>query len=66
MAYLFNEMADDPSTTLNMRLRTSTVKVIADEAKKRGLTQKQLICRALVDAGVPVTASDLEDHTPRR
>jgi len=56
----------DRSTTLNLRLRLSTVEAITAEARQRGLTQKQLVCQALAAAGVAVTTSDLEDHTPRR
>ena len=56
----------DRSTTLNLRLRLSTVEAITAEARQRGLTQKQLVCQALAAAGVAVTASDLEDRTPRR
>jgi len=56
----------DRSTTLNLRLRMSTVEAITTEARQRGLTQKQLVCQALAAAGVAVTPSDLEDRTPRR
>lgn len=58
--------AQDRSTTLNLRLRTSTVDAIAAHAKERGLTQKQLVMRALADAGVDIAPEDLEDRTPRR
>lgn len=58
-------LADRP-TTLNLRVRMSTVAAIAAEARQHGLTQKQLVCRALAAAGVAVAASDLEDRTPRR
>ena len=57
--------ADRP-TTLNLRLRMSTVEAITAAARERGFTQKQLVCHALAAAGVAVTASDLEDRTPRR
>jgi hypothetical protein len=56
----------DRSTTLNLRLRMSTVEAITTEARQRGLTQKQLVCQALAAAGVAITPSDLEDRTPRR
>jgi hypothetical protein len=56
----------DRSTTLNLRLRMSTVEAITAEARQRGLTQKQLVCQALAAAGVAITPSDLEDRTPRR
>ena len=56
----------DPSTTLNLRVRVSTITALAEKAKASGLTQKQVICRALADAGVDVAVKDLEDRTPRR
>jgi hypothetical protein len=58
-------LADRP-TTLNLRLRGSTVAAISARARDRGLTQKQLVCRALAAAGIAVAAADLEDRTPRR
>jgi hypothetical protein len=58
-------LADRPST-LNLRLRSSTVGAITAVARERGLTQKQLVCRALAAAGIAVAAADLEDRTPRR
>lgn len=56
----------DPATTLNLRVRVSTITALAERAKASGLTQKQVICRALADAGVHVAVKDLEDRTPRR
>lgn len=56
----------DPPTTLNLRVQVSTIKALARKAKASGLTQKQIICRALAEAGVDVAAEDLEDRTPRR
>jgi hypothetical protein len=56
----------DRPTTLNLRLRNSTVTAITTIARERGLTQKQLVCRALAAAGIAVAAADLEDRTPRR
>jgi len=58
-------LADRP-TTLNLRLRSSTVSAITTVARERGLTQKQLVCRALAATGIAVAAADLEDRTPRR
>jgi len=58
--------AADRAATLNMRLRESTISAITAAAKGRGLTIKQLVVQALADSGVAVTATDLEDHTPRR
>jgi hypothetical protein len=56
----------DRSASLSLRLRMSTAEAITAEAHDRGLTQKQLVCQALAAVGVAVTASDLDDHTPRR
>ena len=56
----------DSSTTLNLRVRVSTVMALAQKAKTSGLTQKQIICRALAEAGIEVAVKDLEDGTPRR
>jgi predicted DNA binding CopG/RHH family protein len=56
----------DRATTLNLRLRQSTVEAIAREAKARGLTIKQLIMEGAKSVGVPIAPSDLEDRTPRR
>lgn len=58
--------ASDRPMTLNMRLRETTIDAITATAKGRGLTIKQLVTKALADAGVAVAAADLEDRTPRR
>jgi hypothetical protein len=58
--------ATDRPTTLNLRLRSSTVLALTVRAKAEGLTQKQLVCRALAASGVTVAPADLEDRTPRR
>ena len=58
--------ATDLPTTLNLRVRTSTVKALADAAEAKGLTMKQIVCQALQSAGVKVAPGDLEDRTPRR
>lgn len=56
----------DASTTLNLRVQVSTITALAEKAKASGLTQKQVICHALAEAGVDVAVKDLEDRTPRR
>lgn len=58
-------MLDRP-TTLNMRLRETTISAITSSAKARGLTIKQLVAQSLADAGVAIAPADLEDRTPRR
>jgi hypothetical protein len=56
----------DRLTTLNMRLRETSINAILSTAKSRGLTMKQLVAHALADTGVPIAPADLEDRTPRR
>lgn len=57
---------DDRATTLNLRVRSTTIEGLMAVAHDRGLTMKQVVCQALADAGVPVASADLEDRTPRR
>jgi hypothetical protein len=39
---------------------------VDEQAQAEGVTQKQVIMRALAAAGLPVNPLDLEDRTPRR
>ena len=57
---------EDRSTTLNLRVRVSTIEAIMATARERGLTMKQVVCQALSTAGIAVASADLEDRTPRR
>lgn len=56
----------DPRTTLNLRVRQSSIVAIEAAARERGLTLKQVVTQALQAAGVKVAPADLEDRTPRR
>ena len=56
----------DTATTLNLRMRRSTVIAIESTAKAKGMTMKQVIGHALKEAGVAIAEADLEDRTPRR
>lgn len=56
----------DRATTLNLRVRESTIEGLMATARERGLTMKQVVCQSLAAAGVPVAGADLEDRTPRR
>jgi hypothetical protein len=56
----------DPSTTLNLRVRMSTIAALEAAAKEKGWTMKQIVMHALKDTGVAVAGADLEDRTPRR
>ncbi|MDP9373503.1 MAG: hypothetical protein M3Q65_13840 [Chloroflexota bacterium] len=58
--------APDPSETLNLRLRRSTIRAISATSKARGLTIKQIVTHALREAGIQVANVDLEDRTPKR
>jgi len=57
---------NDKAQSFNTRLRASTIAAIEARAKAEGATLKQVICRALADAGIAVAPADLEDGTPRR
>ena len=57
---------NDRATTLNLRVRASTIDALMAAARERGLTMKQVVCQALSEVGVSVAPADLEDRTPRR
>ena len=57
---------NDKAQSFNTRLRASTIAAIEARARAEGATLKQVICRALSDAGIEVAPADLEDGTPRR
>ena len=59
-------VVDDRATTLNLRVRSSTLDALIAAARERGLTMKQVVCQGLTQAGVAVAVADLEDRTPRR
>jgi hypothetical protein len=56
----------DKAQSFNTRLRASTIAAIEARARAEGATLKQVICRALAEAGIAVAPADLEDGTPRR
>ena len=58
-------MPDRP-TTLNLRMRQSTVAALTAAAKARGMTMKQLVAAGIQSVGIEVAPEDLEDRTPRR
>ena len=58
--------AQEGSELLTLRVRTSLADAIRDKAETEGITAKMVITRALAAAGLPVSAVDLEDRTPRR
>ncbi len=51
---------------VNVKVSEGLAIALADRAEAEGVTQKQVITRALAAAGLPVDPLDLEDRTPRR
>lgn len=51
---------------INVKVTEDLALALAQRAEAEGVTQKQVITRALAAAGLPVDPSDLEDRTPRR
>lgn len=54
------------TTLINVKVAASLADALAEHAAQDGITQKQVICRALAAYGLPVDPLDLEDRTPRR
>ncbi len=54
------------TTLVNVKVAASLADALAERAAQEGITQKQVICRALAAYGLPVDPLDLEDRTPRR
>jgi hypothetical protein len=54
------------SVLVNVKVSETLARAIAEKAEAEGITQKQVITRALAAAGLPADALDLEDRTPRR
>lgn len=57
---------DRRTVLVNVKMAEESAIALAKQAAEEGITQKQLICRALAAAGVPIDPLDLEDRTPRR
>ena len=51
---------------INVKVSEELAIALAERAEAEGITQKQVITRALAAAGLPVDALDLEDRSPRR
>jgi hypothetical protein len=51
---------------VNIKMAEESAIALAQQAKAQGITQKQLVCRALEAAGAPMDPLHLEDRTPRR
>jgi hypothetical protein len=57
---------DRRSVLINVKVSEALAIALAERAEAEGVTQKQIITRALASAGLPVDALDLEDRSPRR
>lgn len=57
---------DRRTVLVNVKIAEESAIAVAKKAAAEGITQKQLICRALAAAGVTMDPLDLEDRTPRR
>ena len=51
---------------VNFKVSEDLAIALADRAETEGVTQKQIITRALAAAGLPVDSLDLQDRTSRR
>jgi len=51
---------------INVKVDEALAIALVERAQAQGITQKQVIMRALAAAGLPVSPLDLEDRTPRR
>jgi len=54
------------SVLINIKVSEDLAIALAERAEAEGVTQKQVITRALAVAGLPVDALDLEDRSPKR
>ena len=54
------------SVLINIKVSEDLAIALAERAEAEGVTQKQIITRALAVAGLPVDALDLEDRSPKR
>ena len=54
------------SVLINIKVSEDLAIALAERAEAEGVTQKQVITRALAAAGLPVDALDLEDRSPKR
>jgi hypothetical protein len=57
---------DRRTVLINVKVSEELAVALAERAEAEGITQKQIITRALAAAGLPVDPLDLEDRTPRR
>jgi hypothetical protein len=58
--------AEEPTVPINLKIKKGLATALAERAFAEGITQKQVITRALAQIGLPVDPSDLEDRSGRR
>jgi hypothetical protein len=51
---------------INLKIEEGLARALAERAFTEGITQKQVITRALAQIGLPVSQRDLEDRSGRR
>jgi hypothetical protein len=51
---------------VNVKVSEELALALVERAEAEGITQKQIIMRALAAAGLPVDTQDLEDRSRRR
>jgi hypothetical protein len=67
VAEVFAIVAEHPvrlARLINIKVSTELADALADRARTEGLTQKQVICRALADIGLPADPLDLARPFP--
>jgi hypothetical protein len=57
---------DRRTVMINVKVSEDLAIALAERADAEGVTQKQIITRALAAAGLPVDPLDLQDRTSRR
>jgi hypothetical protein len=57
---------DRKTVMINVKVSEDLAIALAERAETEGITQKQIITRALAAAGLPVDPLDLQDRTSRR
>ena len=58
--------SDRRTVMVNFKVSEDLAIALAERADAEGITQKQIITRALAAAGLPVDPLDLQDRTSRR
>ena len=57
---------NERTVPVNLKIGEGLARALAERAFEEGITQKQVITKALAAAGLPVSQRDLEDRSGRR